>query len=158
MKRMKKLFVLSMIIFAALGCAVIPEEWMPLVGEWDILLSSEYGVFSDRLYYNSYKQINFTDGGSCYGLYGEERGEHNDYLYYCVLTEDNPEAKYSPDEYRYFAVTYAYNREMGEEVWAHFYYFNMVDDNNIEGVYMDVSFVLPGLNDWEYRPFSGTKN
>ena len=147
-----------MVTALVLGCAVnIPEEWLPLVGEWTILEYGESGVNEEKLYFNSYDSISFEDIGERYGLYGEHIGENNTDSYYCILTADNPGADFSPDQYKYNAIWYAYNRELGDYVYAHFYYFNMVAENTIEGVYMEVSFVLPQLNDWEYRSFSGTK-
>ncbi len=147
---MKKLLFVSMVALFVLGCAAIPEEWIPLVGKWDLSVGVDF-LFS------RYTKIYFNDGSAANGLYGEGSDEDNNYRFYCVLTEDNPDPDYNPDQYKYYAAVYGYNRELGEDVWVQLFYFNMLDDNNIEGVFMDVSFLFPSLNDWIWRPFQGAK-
>jgi len=154
---MRILLLVSMAACLVLGCAeIIPEEWIPLVGEWDLLQSTEYDTPGGTFVFSSYGEINF-DNLECYGLYGERGGFWSN-RYFCTLTEDNAEAEFRPDQYKYYAAVYAYPIEYPEDLFEVDYYFNMVDESSIEGVYVYVPFSVPPLPIvLTYMPFSGTK-
>ncbi len=128
-----------------------------MVGEWDLLQITEHGTYEGKFVFSYYGEINF-DNLECYGLYGERGGGFWINRYFCTLTEDNAEAAFRPDQYKYYAAVYSYPSEYPEDLFEVDYYFNMVDESSIEGVYVYVpSSVPPVPIGLPYNTFLGTK-
>lgn len=164
---MKKLLILSLILSCLiLACEIqesIPDEWLPLVGNW-ILLEEADDCISDSfckgvLFLNYLMYFGRIDDPLCEGLGGRNEQESWVEDFSCILTSCYVDAEYSSTQYEYFAerevMVYLENASWSVESRT-FYYFNLVDDNTIEGVYMTENFST-SENDYIYRPFTGTK-